>query len=101
MSSSPPRYIILTLDDAKLLELSARGGAWSTEHAAQMALILDRIGDETGADITDIVDQLKQLPTCMACRIEGQERSCNCLHAQKLGRRLSRLVDRANYKPTA
>lgn len=62
----------------------------------KMKPFLNRIENETGADIVDIVQQLKTLEICPACQIESQEHSCNSLDANKLGRRLSRLVQRAN-----
>jgi len=89
------RYVILELDDAKALALNA-----SADIDAQVQRVIDRIKTETGADIEDIIGQLKGIDTCTACAIEGQERSCVCWHANKLGRRLARLIDRANVGAT-
>jgi hypothetical protein len=88
--SDAKRYIILELEDAKALALNASAG-----FDEQVARVIDRIDAETGADIADIVAQLKGIKACPACVIEGQESSCCAWHANKLGRRLSRLVDRA------
>lgn len=91
------RYVILELSDAKALASQARSLAEG--HASSVDPILERIEAETGADIEDIVAQLKGLDFCHACVVEGQQQYCECLTAHKLGRRLSRLVDRANGKP--
>jgi hypothetical protein len=88
---SEKRYVILELSDAKALALNASAG-----FDERVVRTIDRIEAETGADIEDIVTQLKHFEACPACVIEGQERSCCAWHAQKLGRRLSRLLDRAN-----
>jgi len=94
MSDAEKRYVILELSDAKALAASAVGALPDAIRA-----VVTRIESETGADIPDIVQRLKRLDFCPACVIEGQQRSCSCLAAQKLGRRLSRLVDRADGKP--
>lgn len=94
---SDKRYVILELNDAKALALNA-----SAAFDEQVTRIIDRIETETGADIEDIVAQLKGLEVCAACAIESQEQYCVCWRANKLGRRLSRLIDRANgIVPTA
>ena len=85
------RYVILALDDAKALALNA-----SAAFDERVARVIARIEAETGADVEEIVDQLKGLDVCAACAIEGQERYCVCWQGNKLGRRLARLVDRAN-----
>lgn len=88
---SEKRYIIMELGDAKALALNASAG-----HDERIQRVIDRIENETGADVEDIVAQLKSIDACPACVIEGQQHSCCAWHANKLGRRLSRLVDRAN-----
>ena len=94
---SDKRYVILDLSDAKALALNASAG-----HDEQVSRTIARIETETGADIEDIVDQLKAIDACHACVVESQTRYCVCWSANKLGRRLSRLVDRANgIAPTA
>ncbi len=91
------RYVILELSDAKALALNASAG-----FDEQVARVIDRIEAETGADVEDIVRQLKALEVCCACEGESMEKTCVCWSANKLGRRLSRLVDRANgIVPTA
>lgn len=102
------KYIIVKLSDAKaLVELYKDYVVFSnllceakTNYKDNIVLpskeLFDRFQKETGADIVDIVNQLKGVTYCHACVIEGQEHSCNCLHVNKLGRRLSRLIDRAN-----
>ncbi|MDE1139998.1 MAG: hypothetical protein PW999_10145 [Paraburkholderia tropica] len=85
------RYIIMELSDAKALALNASAG-----FDEQVARVIARIEAEEGADVEDIVAQLKAIDACPACVVEGQEQSCCAWHANKLGRRLKRLVDRAN-----
>ena len=91
---STKRYIIITLDDAKVIAQYMRQfqpAPYEVTHKR----ILDRFDQETGADIEEIVGLLKGMETCAACNIEGQAASCCALEAQKLGRRLKRLLDRA------
>ncbi|EON14855.1 hypothetical protein [Pandoraea sp. SD6-2] len=90
---SEKRYIIMELEDAKQLALNASAGF--DERVAQT---MERIESETGADIEDIVEQLKAIEPCEACVIESQQQYCVCWHANKLGRRLRRLVERANME---
>lgn len=92
------RYVILELSDAKALAdfVSKSFSAYAAPTA--MTPVIERIAAETGADMEDIVAQLKGIETCAACVIESQEDYCVCWKANKLGRRLSRLVDRANGK---
>lgn len=88
---SSKRYVILELRDAKALALHASAGI-----DEQVTRIIDRIEAETGADIEEIVEHLKAMHACHACTVESQESYCVCWDANKLGRRLSRLIDRAN-----
>jgi len=50
---------------------------------------------ETGADMQEIVDTLRAMPICAPCSIEMMPSSCLVLVAQKQGRRLRRLLERA------
>lgn len=83
------RYMIITLPQAKAL-LDAVKSGWGEEFSAERAqyarALLERIEHETGADIEEIVSDLKGLCTCEVCAIE----------AKRIGRRLNRLVERAN-----
>ncbi|NKI68943.1 hypothetical protein GN109_05880 [Collimonas pratensis] len=88
---SEKRYVILELSDAKALALNASAG-----FDEQVMRIIGRIEAETGADIEDIAQQLKDLEICLACEHESQQHTCESLTANKLGRRLHRLIDRAN-----
>lgn len=90
---SEKRYVIMELEDAKALASNASAG-----FDDRVQRVIDRIEAETGADIEDIVAQLKGIEPCHACVVESQERYCVCWGANKLGRRLSRLVDRANVE---
>lgn len=87
------RYIVMELSDAKLLA-SVAVPSTSDKRASE---IINRIDTETGADIEEIVNQLKGMNICHACVVENQEQSCESIQARQLGRRLSRLLDRANH----
>lgn len=94
------RYVIVRLSDAKILARCA--SAFALLLPADTRRTAQRLLDETGADMRDIVEQLRNMPFCAACRHEGQEHSCNALHTNRLGRRLRRLVERADgtWPPT-
>jgi hypothetical protein len=94
--TSPPnsRYLIVRLADAQMIARLIRDSL--PNHPSELTPVVNRIFDETGADIEDIVARLKRLDVCAACVGESQERHCVCWGANRLGRRLSRLVDRAN-----
>ena len=79
------RYIILRLDDAKAL---AQGQAAPG--------VLARIREETGGDMEEIASLLMGLRFCHACVVECQQQYCESLSANQLGRRLRRLIERAN-----
>ena len=88
------KYIIIQLSEVKYIKELLK------EYIPKEKIpekIIDRFENETGADIEDIATQLKKLPLCAACKIESQEDSCRSLDAQKLGRRLYRLINRAHY----
>lgn len=85
------RYVILELSDAKALALNASAG-----FDERVARVLGRLEAETGSDVEDIVAQLKALEPCGACVHESMERYCVCWRGNRLGRRIARLVDRAN-----
>lgn len=78
------KYIIITLDDAKEIVQYLPEGR-----------IKSRFGQETGADIEEIVDFLKNMDICPACELEMQQHSCSSIHSKKIGRRIQRLLDRA------
>lgn len=95
---SDRRYVILTLEDAKIVARALTAYALPRVpnlDAEALIPITARLLGDTGADIEDIVAQLKGMSLCPACVIEGQERSCSAPEAQKLGRRLNRLLERA------
>lgn len=83
------RHIVITLADAKRIADALRGNA-------EMSAIVERFAVETGADMRELVHELTHLGKCQACIIEGQERDCVSIPAAKLGRRLRRLLDRAD-----
>lgn len=59
-------------------------------------VLKDRLKGESGGDFEDISAQLKGIPICHACVVESQQSYCNSLTSNKLGRRLLRLINRAN-----
>ena len=79
------KYIILSVEDVKYITNFLPEG-----------IIKAKFKQETGADIREIAYNLKHTPICGACRIECQQHNCESLNAQKLGRRLQRLIDRAD-----
>ncbi len=98
------RYVLVTLEDAHLIAAALaqtgahRGGLRDEageDNSGKLAAIYDRLVRENGADMHEIIDAFRTMPFCHACRVEGQEESCNVLAAQKLGRRLRRLLERA------
>lgn len=105
-------YIVVKLTDAKKLAEIIREEVFEEDGAhayvlcdlefrlREVAPLLKRIDNESGADIKDIVDQLKHMDICPACAIEGQQHSCSAHDARKLGRRLKRLLDRAENEPS-
>jgi hypothetical protein len=101
------KYVVVKLSELKKLEEIIRRGIFESTSSYSYAFsdvkhelksvepLFKRIRDEEGADIADIVAQLKGLNICPACEHEGQQHSCQSLGANKLGRRLKRLLDRA------
>lgn len=102
------RYILVRLDDAREIAdtlktqqaVSSFRAALSQRFAKALAprvqLFVERVEVETGADLQDIVGQLKAAEPCHACVVEAQLRSCVCWRSNKLGRRLARLIERAD-----
>lgn len=84
------KYIIISLDDAKYL------ATHGNKYTDTFSRILGRFEIEEGADILEIAKELKSMPICGACSIECQEENCNSIYSRKLGRRLARLIERAN-----
>jgi hypothetical protein len=98
------RYVVVTLEDAHTIASALsrtgahRGGLRDQigeDESARLGRIYDRLVVESGADMQEIVDTVASLPVCAACCIEGQEQSCQVWPAQKQGRRLRRLLERA------
>lgn len=107
-TADPPRYVVITLSDAQTIATALRylvdGNAPAAEldrARANLTRIVERLRHETGANVQEVVDDLAALDFCSPCAIEGKERSCQILPAQKLGRRLRRLLERARgARPT-
>jgi len=105
------KYILVKLSDAKLLrqvldeEVLNYDGPYAyvfsdLKHRlnSELKLLLDRIEQETGGDFVGIATQLKKMPICGACDFECQGHTCQSLVTNKFGRRLSRLIERANHE---
>jgi len=84
------RYLILRVEDAHKLARSPETG--------DDIVIAENVLADTGGDIAEIADLLKGLEICCACSNESQQRSCSSPTANKLGRRLRRLLDRADAR---
>lgn len=84
------KHLLITAADAARI-------ASALQHATDTELrrIGDRLATDTGGDLEDIADNLKRLTLCAACVLEGQQAHCSALNAQKIGRRLTRLIGRA------
>lgn len=85
------KHLIITLEDARFISTHLPDGD-----------LKNRLMKETGADIEIIAAELKHFGACITCRIEGQEHSCIHSTVNKIGRRLDRLLQRAdnpNYVP--
>lgn len=87
---SERRYILMELSDAQRL-----AQAVPVLRRQPVLKTFQRIMGETGGDFEEIANMLKALPICHACVVEGQHQYCNSLDANKLGRRLQRLIKRA------
>lgn len=91
------RYILVELSQAKdLLTVVRYGDQASPEQDESAQALLTRIENEIGADLVGIAAELKGMKICHACAIEGQEQYCKSLLAKKMGRRLFRLIKRAD-----
>jgi hypothetical protein len=86
---SEQRYVIITLEDAKRIANHLSLGAH------RLRSIQARLAADTGADMEEIVQRLTKLSLCCPCVIESMERDCKVHLAQKQGRRLRRLLERA------
>jgi hypothetical protein len=94
------RYLVLTLEDAsaiatalRILDIGAKSEA--------IARIQARLLHDTGANMQEIVNTLCDEEVCFACDNEGVAVSCGVLAANKQGRRLRRLLERARReRPT-
>ncbi len=88
------KYILLRVEDAHALADRIINGE---PRANAKALALNILSD-TGGDLREIADSLKDQEICGACAHENMERYCRSLGAQKTGRRLLRLIERADAR---
>lgn len=86
------KYALLNISDVRLIVEALK----ETDNE-RLQSVRSRLASETGGDFQEIADRLKTLHTCPACSIEGQEHSCVRIAANFQGRRLKRLIDRANH----
>jgi hypothetical protein len=84
------KYLLLTVEDAQALAASPE-----TNIDLQISA---SVNADTGGDFADIANQLKKLEICCACSHESMSALCVAPLAQKLGRRLQRLIDRADNR---
>jgi hypothetical protein len=90
VSEASPRHLVIAATDAARIAAALRDAK-----DPDLRRIGDRLAADAGGDMREIADQLKALDICGACWVEGQSASCYSLQAQKLGRRLARLIERA------
>lgn len=87
------KYLLLSMDDVRaLLPLLDHVDG---QHPAYQ--VVDRLRRDTGGDFISIAQKLKRVRACPACIVEGQEQSCNYWPINKQGRRLMRLIERADH----
>lgn len=93
------KYILISVEDARWLAGAVDGcagrGPWIPGTTSDRRDIVGRLETEEGGDFEAIVAQLKGAEPCAACSIEGQLAYCANLEMHKIGRRLDRLVERA------
>lgn len=92
------KYVLLTVEDALLLALCVIEGLPCDERQLRAYAVAKNLRGDTGGDLEQITDTLKGLPICVACRHESMDKHCESLTAQKTGRRISRLVERAKAR---
>ena len=86
------RYLLISADDANAI--AAHLDDLEQPISRHMATIKARLEIEDGGDFEEIVRELKKLEQCAAGVIEGV--GCGAaFKAQKIGRRLDRLLERA------
>ena len=97
------KYILLSVEDARWLAGAVDGcagtgpqGPWNEDAKRyETRDVVGRLRTDDGGDFESIVAQLKGARACAACAIEGQLAYCANLEMHKIGRRLDRLVERA------
>lgn len=85
------KYLLISHEDAETL-----AKILESHRGADAKRLRERFKVDTGGDFEEIAMLLKKQEICAACNIEGQASHCMSLDAQKLGRRLQRLIDRAS-----
>lgn len=98
MADEAKKYLLLSVEDALLLYGAILGLSMTQGGLpkGRITRIAERLRDDSGGDLRDIAARLKKLEICGACSIEGQASYCASLFANKLGRRLARLIERAD-----
>lgn len=97
------KYMLISVDDARWLAqavdaCAGKGprGPWSeATKAYDTPDLVGRLRTDEGGDFEEIVRQLKGATPCAPCAIEGQLPHCANLEMHAIGRRLDRLVERA------
>lgn len=86
------KYLLVSVEDARWLVQAASGFAGTGPDGRD---VLGRMRTDEGGDVEKIVRDLKGMGVCAPCVVEGQASHCEVLEAQALGRRLDRLLERA------
>ena len=87
------KYMLIRVEDARWLTHAVDGCAGPGP--SDNRDLVERLSSDEGGDFEAIVAQLKGAEPCAACSIEGQLAYCANLEMHKIGRRLDRLVERA------
>jgi hypothetical protein len=83
------KYLLISTEDAETILRNLTVSDPDSERIAA------RLREDTGGDFEEIAEKLKGYGACWACVVEGQQRDCIHIPVNALGRRLVRLVARA------
>ena len=92
MDNESPKYLLVKREEAIAL-----AEAVDLEAHPHLKQTVERLRDDTGGDVIYIANRLKKMDYCSACIIESQETYCHVNATRKLGRRLLRLIERAEH----
>lgn len=92
------KYTLLSVNDANAIYSIIAKYTDTKALPGRAVNLIDRLCTDTGGDVREIALKLKSLEVCFACLNEGEGDCCAALLANRLGRRLSRLIDRADER---